>query len=361
MNWDNPAQSIDVAIIGGGQAALATAYFLRRTKLSFVLLDAEEGPGAAWRHAWDSLTLFSPSQWSSLPGWPMPVTESYPTRDQAVDYFARYEARYNMPVVRPVEITAVRRAPEGLNVHAADGRLWRARHVVSATGTWRNPYIPNYPDQQMYAGRQLHSAHYRNPRDLAGQRVLVIGGGNSGAQIMAEVAQVAEARWVTLEPPTFLPEGVDGRVLFGHATERWQAMQKGLPLPPSVGGLGDIVQVPPVAAALARGLLKSVRPFERFTQTGVVWPDGSHTEIHTVIWCTGFGPALSHLQELGVIEANGQVAVDGTRSVAEPSLWLVGYGEWTGFASATLVGVMRSARATAQDIGRLTLPEPPKP
>lgn len=95
-------KAVDVVIIGGGQAALATAYILRRTRLSYVLLDAEDGPGAAWRNGWDSLTLFSPSQWSSLPGWPMPPTQAYPTRDEVVHYLTRYEARYDVPVVRPV-------------------------------------------------------------------------------------------------------------------------------------------------------------------------------------------------------------------------------------------------------------------
>src|SRR5690606_38264454 len=82
---------VDIVIVGGGQAALATAYFLRRTRLSFVLLDAEEGPGAAWRHGWDSLTLFSPAQWSSLPEWPMPDTGGYPSRNHVIDYLTRYE------------------------------------------------------------------------------------------------------------------------------------------------------------------------------------------------------------------------------------------------------------------------------
>ena len=108
--------------------------------------------------------------------------------------------------------------------------------------------------------------------------------------------------------------------------------------------------VEPVKAARARGVLQAVRPFERFTPTGVVWPDGRETEIDAVIWCTGFRPALEHLASLGVIETSGQVAVVGTRAVKEPRLWLVGYGEWTGFASATLTGVMRSARDTVRQI-----------
>lgn len=342
---------VDVVIIGAGQAALATAYFLRRTGLSFALLDAEEGPGAAWRHGWDSLALFSPAQWSSLPGWPMPPADGYPSRDHVIDYLARYEARYELPVVRPVWVHAVRRQDALFLVEADDGRRWRSRAVVSATGTWRRPHLPAYPGQDGFAGVQIHSAHYRCPQSFAGQRVLVVGGGNSGAQIMAEMAGIAQATWVTRSEPTFLPEDVDGRVLFERATERWHAMQNGMSAPEQHAGLENIVMVPPVAAARQGGDLESVRPFTRFTATGVAWPDGRESEVDAVIWCTGFLPALGHLASLGVLDADGRVVVDGTRAVAEPGVWLVGYGDWTGFASATLIGVMRSARSTAQEIG----------
>jgi len=105
-----------------------------------------------------------------------------------------------------------------------------------------------------------------------------------------------------------------------------------------------------VRAARDRGALASVRPFERFTEDGVVWPDGREEPIDAVVWCTGFRPALEHLRPLGVLGENGRVAVRGTRAAAEPRLWLVGYGDWTGFASATLIGVGRSARATVDEI-----------
>lgn len=342
---------VDVVIVGGGQAALATAYFLRRTGLSFMLLDAEEGPGAAWWHGWDSLTLFSPAKWGSLPGWPMPPVDGYPSRDHVIDYLARYEARYELPIVRPVYVQAVRRDGSFFQIEADDGCIWRSRALVNATGTWRHPYVPAYPGQDSFARVQIHSAHYRHPQVFAGQRVLVVGGGNSGAQIMAEVAGMAQATWVTPSDPVFLPEDVDGRVLFERATTRWQALQQGLPPPDQSASFGDIVMVPPVAAARQQGDLKSVRPFASFTPTGVVWPDGREINVDAVIWCTGFLPALDHLNPLGVLDADGRIAVDGTRALAEPGLWLVGYGDWTGFASATLIGVMRSARSTAQEIG----------
>jgi NAD(P)H-nitrite reductase large subunit len=117
--------------------------------------------------------------------------------------------------------------------------------------------------------------------------------------------------------------------------------------------LGDIVMVPSVKEARARGVLHSVRLFRTFTPDGVIWPDGRAMQVDAVIWCTGFRWALDHLAPLSIIEADGQIAVSGTRAVREPRLWLVGYGEWTGFASATILGVGRTARATVAEIDAL--------
>jgi putative flavoprotein involved in K+ transport len=156
---------------------------------------------------------------------------------------------------------------------------------------------------------------------------------------------------VTVEPPQFLPDDVDGRVLFERATARFAALQAGHePGREPAGGLGDIVMVPSVKEARARGVLHSVRPFVAFTPDGVGWPDGRETVVDAVIWCTGFRPSLDHLAPLDILEADGHIAVRGTRAVREPRLWLVGYGEWTGFASATILGVGRTARVTVAEI-----------
>ena len=142
-------ESVDVAVVGGGQSALAAAFWLRRSGLSYVLLDAQDGPGGAWQHGWDSLCLFSPAQWSSLPGWMMPGgPEHYPTRDEVVAYLAEYERRYEVPVRRPARVTAVRRDGEQLALELAEptGRKRvRARAVISATGTWEHPWVPDMP------------------------------------------------------------------------------------------------------------------------------------------------------------------------------------------------------------------------
>jgi putative flavoprotein involved in K+ transport len=358
---------LDVAVIGGGQAGLATGYYLAREGLSFAILDANDGPGGAWRHGWDSLRAFSPASWTSLPGWMMPGgQEEFPARDEVVEYLGAYEERYGLPVYRPVWVENIRREDangESLVVEArTSGRSGGttsvklpARTVVSATGTWSNPYVPDYPGRKSFRGEQLHSARYRSPEPFAGQRVLVVGGGNSGAQILAEVSRIADATWVTLGEPEFLPDDVDGQVLFERATERYQARSEGRPEPPA-GGLGDVVMVPPVREARDRGELHSAAPFERFTPEGVVWPGGAEEPVDAVIWCTGFRAALQHLWPLGILDEDGRVETGGpdggsvTRSVSEPRLWLVGYGDWTGYASATVIGVGRTARSTAREI-----------
>jgi putative flavoprotein involved in K+ transport len=353
------SMAFDVIVVGGGQAALAVGYYLRRTGLSYALLDDQRAPGGAWQHTWPSLRLFSPAQWSSLPGWLMPRSagagrDDYPTRDEAIAYLTEYARRYALPIRRPVQVAAVRRAGSGFTVETSTGLL-AAKALVSATGTWANPVVPELDGRETFAGMVLHSAQYPGPAAFAGRSVVVVGGGNSGAQIVAELSLVAHTTWATREPPTFLPDDVDGRYLFEQATERYRAIQQGR-TPEPARSLGDVVMVPSVRDARKRGALVAIPMFLRFTENGVAWPDGREERYDAVIFASGFRPALQHLESLGVVAGDGRVAVrtdgSGTRSKLEPRLWMVGYGEWTGFASATLIGVGRTARATVEEIER---------
>ena len=248
---------------------------------------------------------------------------------------------------RPVRVATVRRSQSGFVVHTNAG-TWQARAVVCATGSWSSPFVPTYPGQAGFGGIQLHSAQYLEAAPFAGQRLLVVGGANSGAQVLAEVSRVAYTTWVTEKEPRFLPDDVDGRVLFTQATQRYHALASEAPAPPPT--LGDVVMVDSVKEARGRGVLRSVRPFTRFTRTGVVWADGREQAVDAVIWCTGFRPALSFLADLGVVQPDERVATVGAQATKLPGLWLVGYGSWTGFASATLIGVGRSARTTVDEI-----------
>ncbi|WP_103517227.1 ArsO family NAD(P)H-dependent flavin-containing monooxygenase [Streptomyces sp. SM10] len=347
-------RAVDVVVIGGGQAGLAAGYYLRRQNLDFVILDAQPTPGGAWQHTWDSLRLFSPAAYSSLPGWLMPAQDGaeYPDSDHVVQYLSAYEQRYSLPIQRPVRVQAVHRAGEWLRVET-DTDVWSARAVVSATGTWRRPFLPGVPGREAFGGRQLHTVQYRNPGEFTGQRVIVVGGGNSGAQIAADLAPHTDLTWVTQRPARFLANDIDGRALFDAATARRRALDTGDTDTGGVASLGDIVAVAPVRAARDAGLLKAQPMFARLTEDGAEWADGTRAEAAAVIWCTGFRPALSHLAPLGLRGDGGHIATDGTRSVNESRVHLLGYGDWTGPASATLIGVGRPARDAVREIADL--------
>uniref|UniRef100_A0AAU2VX27 ArsO family NAD(P)H-dependent flavin-containing monooxygenase n=1 Tax=Streptomyces sp. NBC_00008 TaxID=2903610 RepID=A0AAU2VX27_9ACTN len=347
-------RAVDVVVIGGGQAGLAAGYYLHRQNLDFVILDAQPTPGGAWQHTWDSLRLFSPAAYSSLPGWLMPAQNGaeYPDADHVVQYLYAYEQRYALPVQRPVQVAAVHRDGERLRVETDTG-VWSARAVVSATGTWWRPFLPAVPGRETFAGRQLHTVQYRSPGEFAGQRVTVVGGGNSGAQIAADLAPYTDLTWVIQRPARFLADDIDGRALFDAATARRRSLEIGDTDSGGVASLGDIVAVAPVRAARDAGLLKAQPMFARLIEDGVEWADGTKAEAAAVIRCTGFRPALSHLAPLGLRGGRGHIPTHGTRAVGEPRLHLLGYGDWTGPASATLIGVGRPARDAVRDIAAL--------
>jgi putative flavoprotein involved in K+ transport len=347
-------QVVDVVVIGGGQSGLAAGYYLRRADISFVILDSSSAPGGAWPQVWQSLRLFSSARQSSLPGWPMPPysEQGYPDAGHVVDYLTQYERRYQLPVHRPVRVTAVHRSGDALAVDT-DAGTWLARSVISATGTWSRPYVPAYPGRELFEGLQLHTVGYRTREQFAGQHVAVVGGGNSAAQILADLTEpggAARVLWLTRGEPRFLPDDVDGAALFDIASRRFHAVARGEADPGGVGGLGDIVMTPAVQRARERGVLKSQPMFERLTAAGIAWSDATRTELDAIVWCTGFRHSLEHLGPLRLRNRNGHVPTEGTRACGEPRLHLLGYGDWTGPASATLLGVGRTARSAVADI-----------
>lgn len=351
---------VDVLVVGGGQAALSAGFYLQRARrresqdLTFALLDSGAAAGGAWTGGWDSLQLFSPASFSSLPGWPMPAWtgNGNPSGHHVRGYLAAYEDRYQLPVHRPVRARTVTGSGAARFEVLTDVGVWRCRVLVNATGSWGRPFWPTYPGIADFAGRQLHTVDYRRAADFEGQTVLVVGGGNSGAQIAADLTSRRRGRtvWVTARPPRFLPDDVDGRKLFELATRRVQAAAVGEASEEGIGGLGDIVMVPPVLAARRRGDLAAQPMFDRLTPTGVAWDDPRRgLAVDAVVWCTGFRPDLRHLSRLPLTRRDGVPVTDPalpSRSVDDPTLFFLGYGDWCGMASATLIGVGAAARAT---------------
>ncbi|MDX1628684.1 MAG: ArsO family NAD(P)H-dependent flavin-containing monooxygenase [Fulvivirga sp.] len=339
-------KKFDVVVIGGGQSGLACGYYLRRTDLNYIILDDQENAGGAWLQTWDSLKLFSPAEHSSLPGWLMPKdVEEYPTKKHVIKYLQAYEKRYNLPIKRPVCVRSVTKNGHKFII-LTDHEELEAKTVISATGTWKKPFIPDYEGIESFNGLQLHSAHYKSPKQIEGNKVLIVGGGNSGAQILAEVSKSHLTTWVTLKDPKFLPDDVDGRYLFEFATRQYKARLAGEKIEP-VGTLGDVVMVESVKEARSRDDLKAVRPFRALYKKGVIWENGTKERFDAIIWCTGFKSALDHLSDF---QEKGRIPTQGTRARNVKGLWLVGYGNWTGYASATLIGVGRTARQTIKEV-----------
>jgi cation diffusion facilitator CzcD-associated flavoprotein CzcO len=347
-------RDVGVAVVGGGQAGLATAYFLRRRGLEpdsgFVVLDRGAAPGGAWRHVWRSVRLISPPAYTRLPGLPWPRDPAEPPDGPEVAaYLAEYERRMDLRVRRPVLVRRVRDdGPGGCRdtplLVETDSGTWRARALVNATGTWDRPFVPAVPGRADFAGRQLHAADYHAPEEFAGRRVVVVGGGHSAVQILAELSRVAETVWVTRRPPEFRrgrPTEADLVAVTDAVAER---VAQGLPLRSVVSYTGLSV-TPDVRAAEERGALRARPMFARVTPTGVAWDDGTSADADVLLWATGFRPVLGHLGPLRLRDPLGGVRMVGTRTAVDPRVHLVGYGP-----SASMISVHRAAAAAAREL-----------
>lgn len=337
----------DVVVIGAGQAGLSSAYFLRRAGFDFVVLDANPAPGGAWQHRWPTLRMATVHGIFDLPGMRFePPAPEERAADAVPAYFAAFEREFDLDVRRPVRVDAVRYGPDDRLLVEGGDQSWAARAVINATGTWTKPFWPHYPGR--FLGRQLHTADYRGPEELAGKRVVVVGGGSSAVQLLMEIAQVAAGTtWVTRRPPVFRdgPFTEDyGRQVVARVDERVRA---GLP-PESVVSVTDLALTPEVARARRAGVLDRRPMFSRLTTAGVEWADGSTEEADVILWCTGWRAALDHLAPLELRGPGGGITMDGTRVVAEPRLHLVGYGP-----SASTVGANRAGRAAVRELREL--------
>ncbi|MFD0404185.1 NAD(P)-binding domain-containing protein [Kitasatospora sp. NPDC127116] len=350
-------ERVDVLVVGAGQAGLSAAYHLGRRGFApyragvdggFVVLDANAVPGGAWAHRSPSLRMATVHGVHDLPDAELPPPDpGARAREVVPEYFAAYEARHALPVVRPVAVRAVRaesERPDARLLVETDHGVWSTRALINATGTWTRPFLPHYPGH--FAGRQLHYAEYRGPEEFAGRRVLVVGGGASAVQVLSEVAAVGETVWVTRSEPLyhdgpFTPEY--GRAVVAKVEER---VRQGLPVRSvvSVTGLGPSVAL---RRAQELGALRRRPMFDRLTEHGVAWGD-EELPVDAIVWATGFRPEVGHLAPLGLRSPGGGIALTGTRATADPRVHLVGYGP-----SASTVGANRAGRAAVNDLVKL--------
>jgi putative flavoprotein involved in K+ transport len=209
---------VDVVVVGGSQAGLAMAWHLAQQGLRFVVLEAGPEVGHVWRSRWDSLKLFTPAQYDALPGMAFPApADTYPTKDPVADYLQAYATAFDLPVRLNARVTRLSKADDGFEVQTVD-RTYQARQVVVATGPFQVPFIPPMAAKLDRALTQLHSADYRRPQALPAGPVLVVGGGNSGFQIVEELATSRQVDLSIATTYPMLPQRLAGRDLFWWLT-----------------------------------------------------------------------------------------------------------------------------------------------
>ena len=335
---------LDALVVGAGQAGLAAGYHLKRAGLSFEILEARGGPGGSWPGYYDSLKLFSPARYSSLPGMPFPGSaDRYPARDEVTAYLRRYAEVFGLPVLGGKRVLRTERgaghtAGEGFRLLTDDGGVYRARTLIAATGSFARPHQPRFPGQEAFRGKIFHAAEYRNAEPFRGKRVVIVGGGNSAVQIAHELVEVAETTLATRSPIRFMPQ-----VVLGQDLHFWLTVS-GLDRLPlgrlfDVSEPGGVVDDGTYAAAVRSGRPDRRPIFSRFTESGVVWDDGREEPVDAVLLATGYGPNLGFLRPLGALRADGRPNQRGGISLAVPGLYFVGLPFQTSFASATLRGV----------------------
>jgi thioredoxin reductase len=357
-----PDRDVDVVVIGAGQAGLSTAWALARQgfrpERGYVVLDGDDRPGGAWQHRWPSLTLGTTHRVHDLPGMPFtPDADDLRAAAAVPAYFAEYERRFALPVRRPVRVSAVSRADDDRFRITTDDGDWTARAVVNATGTWTRPFVPHYPGQEAFRGRQLHTVDYRTPEEFTGRHVVVVGGGASATQLLGEISTVTSTTWVTRRPPVWREGVFDENVGRQVVAQVEQAVRAGR-RPGSVVGLtGLLVSTPYIRDGLDRGVLERLPMFDRITPDGVAWTsaDGNGSRFiaaDVILWATGFRAAVSHLAPLHLRGTGGGIRMDGTSVAGEPRIHLVGYGP-----SASTIGANRAGQAAARELRRLLHPQ----
>ena len=329
--------TVDVIVVGAGQAGLAIAWYLARLGLRFQVLEASAELGQSWRSRWDSLTLFTPAQYDALPGMPFPApADTYPTKEPVADYLRAYADAFRLPVRLNARVTSLSRSGDGFEVRTAD-ETFSARRVVVATGPFQVPFVPPAAGGLDSPVTQLHSADYRNPQALPDGPVLVVGGGNSGLQIAEELSASRRVDVSIGTSPPMLPQRLAGRDLF------WWLTRLGLMRVPAESRLGRRVQARgEFVIGTSRRQLKRAGVTFRPRLVGadgrtVRFADGSTLDVGVVVWATGYRSDYSWISVPGVVR-NGRVA--HRRGVTDvPGLYFLGLS-WQHTRGSALLGFL---------------------
>jgi putative flavoprotein involved in K+ transport len=348
---------VETIIVGGGQAGLATGYHLARRGRPFLILDANERIGDSWRNRWDSLRLFTSARLDGLPGMPFPApAHSFPTKDEMADYLAAYAERFDLSVRTGVRVAGLSRAGDRFVVTSGD-RRFEADNVVVAAGAYHSPRIPAFAAELNTGTVQMHSSEYRNPAQLREGGVLVVGAGNSGAEIALEASR-GHRTWLSgrdtghepvrpgsgpdrLVTPLFVFLAIHVLTVRTPIGRKAQRMFRSRGIPLARVWRSDLtaagVELVPRTAGVRDG--------------SPVLEDGRLLDVANVIWCTGFVPDFSWI-DLPVFAENGDPVHDRGVVGSEPGLYFIGLYFLYALASQVIPGVGRDAEHIANHITR---------
>jgi putative flavoprotein involved in K+ transport len=343
-------------VIGGGQAGLSVGYHLAKRGLPFQILDANQHIGDAWRNRWDSLRLFNPARYAGLPGLRFPARgDTFPTKEQMADYLADYAGRFHLPVRSGVRVDRLWKE-DGRFVMTAGSERFEAENVVIAMANYQAPSVPAFARDLDPAIVQLHSHHYRNPSQMQSGKVLVVGIGNSGAEIAIEAAR-SHPTWISGEETGHIPWPIDTVIarfilvrlvrFFGH-----HILTVNTPLgrklrPKLLATASPLVRVKPKDLVNA-GITRVPRVVG--VRGGLpLLADQRTLEVQNVIWCTGYHHGFPWI-DLPIFEENGEPLHEAGIVRKVPGIYFVGLHFLYSMTSATLMGVGRDAERIVKAI-----------
>ncbi len=357
MNNKNISENLKVIVIGAGQAGLSVGYYLKKLNIPFIILDANERIGDSWRKRWDSLHLFTPAKFDGLAGMPFPASPDYfPTKDEMGDYLENYAAHFNLPVKTGVKVDGLSR--EGSSYCIKAGVMhFQAEHVVIAMSNYQNPKIPGFSKELNSDIIQFHSFNYRNPSQFQEGDVLVVGAGNSGAEIALEAAKNNHRVWLSGRDTGHIPFKIEStmakiilvrlviRFLFHRILTIYTPIgRKARPKIISQGG--PLIRIKPKQFINAG--IKRV-PKVSGVQNGLPTLENQQVvNAKNIVWCTGFYPSFSWI-DISIFKNREPIHERGVVT-KEPGLYFVGLHFLYALSSAMVHGVSRDAEYVVKKI-----------
>lgn len=345
----------DVIVVGAGQSGLAAGYYLKKAGLSFLILESGKAATGSWPLYYDSLKLFSPAKYSSLPGFKFPgAANRYPTRDEVAEYLQQYAITMDLPIKYLMKVSTTKRVEGNFHVQAASGETFYTKNLIAATGSFQRPYMPKIKGSENFLGKILHSSAYKNPNQFLNQKVIVVGRGNSAVQIGVELSQLTNTTLATLHPVNFVPQTFLGKDLHFWLTvsglDRFPFWRLGI----KAGTGTSVIDSNHYQLMLKKELPQQRSMFTSFSSTGVVWADGKAEDIDAIIFATGYRDHVPYLKDLGALNYDGSPIQKAGVSSVIPGLYYLGLTGQRSFASATIRGTGGDAKIIAKKIIRQT-------